>query len=243
MAEIVNYQLSIFGTYSILPTPENVTSLMNVVNNVSGMQFLPNLISGQQVEFPANRITSITNLGYVTQDQKYGISFLNERIDVSYNRVDNADLSFENFYSFAEKILSAVMEKHELSSYRLAANIEALERDLSGQQIMGLGKSIISSAKYYKEKPLTEWSTRINAESDIEIDKVSEKLNTILNVSTVKAIPSNDIALMYHIDINTVPENTRLRFKSQSLGEFVDGINPIVGSILDGMKELTSIDE
>ena len=32
MAITINYQLSIFGTYSVEPTPENITLLMTKIN-------------------------------------------------------------------------------------------------------------------------------------------------------------------------------------------------------------------
>ena len=86
MATVINYQLSMFGKFSISPTPETISTLMPKINERTKQVFLPNLISSQQIEIPSNRVTAISNLGFVTQDQKYNISILNERIDVTYNK-------------------------------------------------------------------------------------------------------------------------------------------------------------
>lgn len=242
VAVMINYQLSIFGTYNIVPTPENVTLLMNAVNQATGEMFLPNLISGQQVEIPTNRITTISNLGYVTQNQKYNIAILNDRIDISFNRIDDTELTIVDFYNLAVKALSAIMENSHLQARRLAANIQAVGNTLSEEQIANMGKRVITSAAYYSEKPLVEWSTRINSESSIQISGTDEKLNTILSISTAKSAPTQSTALIYHLDINTLPLLTELRFDAASLNDFVTGVTPIVDVILDDVERLTTIE-
>ena len=42
MPMALNYQFSIFGNYSIVPTPEIVTQLMARINASTGEAFLPN---------------------------------------------------------------------------------------------------------------------------------------------------------------------------------------------------------
>lgn len=242
MAITINYQLSVFGKYSITPTPGNVTMLMNAINQATGEMFLPNLISGQQVEIPTNRITTISNLGYITQNQKFNISILNERIDIGYNRIDDNELSVSEFYDFAVKALSAIMDTCHLQSRRLAANIQVLANSLSVDQIASMGKKVITSAAYYADKPLLEWSTRMNSESIIRINGVEEKLNTILNITTAKTAATIQTALIYHLDINTLAQLTEQRFNAASLSEFVTGVIPIVNTIFDDVERLTSIE-
>lgn len=242
MATVLNYQLTIFGTYSIEPSPDTITLLMNAINKATGELFLPNLISGQQVEIPSNRITTISNLGYVTQNQKYNISILNERIDINYHRVDNSDLGISDFYQFAVKALSAIMQECSLKSNRLAANIQVLANAIHEPLIPDLGKKLVASAEYYDDKPFVEWSTRINSISFVQIDNIEEKLNTILSINTAVENPSQRQALLYHLDINTVPQNTTLRFCNTSLAEFTTNVTPIIEKILIDVERLISID-
>ena len=86
MPMALNYQFSIFGNYSIVPTPEIVTQLMARINVSTGEAFLPNIINAQQIEVSSNQIKSISNLGFITQNHKYSISLLNNRIDINYNK-------------------------------------------------------------------------------------------------------------------------------------------------------------
>lgn len=240
MAIRLNYQLSMFGNYSIPPTPENVMALMNAINEATDMIFLPNLISGQQVEIPTRRITLITNLGYTTQDQKYNIAILNDRIDVGYNRVDDNALSITEFYNFAVKAMTAIIKSEKLKSYRLAANIQVLENDLSESEIIELGKKVIVSPDFYKNKSFVEWSTRINAKSDIKINDVNEELNTILTIATAAGVPNQDTVLIYHLDINTLSELKDLRFDENSLSDFVNGAGFVVEEILNDIEKLVN---
>lgn len=242
MAIKINYQLSVFGNYDIAPIPTNITSLMNNINEATGEIFLPNLISGQQVEIPTNRITTISNLGYVTQNQKFNISILNERIDINYNRIDEVDLAISDFYNMAVKALKAIMETFELSSRRLAINIQVLENTFDEDEIAKMGKRIIKSVPYYSEKNLIEWSTRINSESNITINGAQEKLNTILDVTTAKASLTQPTALIYHLDINTLPLLTEMRFDSTSLDDFVNEVKPIIDIILDDVERSNYIE-
>ena len=56
MPMALNYQFSIFGNYSIVPTPEIVTQLMARINASTGEAFLPNIINAQQIEVSSNQI-------------------------------------------------------------------------------------------------------------------------------------------------------------------------------------------
>lgn len=55
---------------------------MNKINTETKEIFLPNIINSQQIEIMSNKITTIASLGFVTQNQRYSIAILNDRIDV-----------------------------------------------------------------------------------------------------------------------------------------------------------------
>lgn len=242
MAITINYQLSIFGTYSVEPTPENITLLMTKINQETDKIFLPNLITGQKIEIPTNKITTTSNLGYITQNQKYKLSILNDRIDISYDRIDDIEPCINEFFDFAVKVLRVVMETCNLQARRLAANIEILADELCEDQIYQIGKNIISGVNYYKNRPFMEWSARINSESIVQINGTEENLNTILNITTAKIDPAQKISVIYHLDINTLPQLTELRFNATSLSEFTNEVLPIVKTVLSDVEELISID-
>ena len=125
MPMALNYQFSIFGNYSIIPTPEIVTQLMARINASTGEAFLPNIINAQQIEVSSNQIKSISNLGFITQNHKYSISLLNNRIDINYNKNnDETAPEIDEFFSLATTGLNEIINYFNLSSYRLAANFQ-----------------------------------------------------------------------------------------------------------------------
>lgn len=124
MSVALNYQLSIFGRYSITPNPEMITNLMSKINTATGETFLPNIINTQQVEVSSNQIKSLSNLGFVTPDQKFSISILNERIDINFTRTTDIDVEIDTFFNIAVKALETIMDYANLNAYRLAANYQ-----------------------------------------------------------------------------------------------------------------------
>lgn len=234
----LNYQLSILGNYSVSLSPEIITTLMTRINQVSTEVFLPNIINSQQIEIPSNRVSTISNLGFVTQDQKYNIAILNDRIDINYNKPIDKELNLSEFYTIAEKILSAIMQSCNFPSSRLAANIQMLIELESSDHMQNLGKKLLKSAEYYNDKPFCEWSTRVNAQSAIRIGDMDEGINVITDISSTESVQREKTAVIYHMDINTLPQNTNMRFDSSSLKPFIDNILPIADKITNDVERL-----
>lgn len=242
MSVALNYQLSIFGKYTISPTPEIVTSLMTDINKATAELFLPSIINTQQIEIPSNRISTISNLAYTTQDQKFSIAIMNERIDVNYNRVVSTEIAMNDYFDLAEKALNAIMGNSNLMSNRLAINIQMLSELQHIDQFNALGNALIKSANYYNDKSLFEWSTRVNSKSTIRIAEKEEGINTITNISTAQSIQGQKPGLLYHIDINTLPQNEGMRFDKSSLRSFIDNVTPIATQIINDVERLITID-
>lgn len=237
MSIALNYQLSIFGNYSISPSPETVTELMSRINTATSEIFLPNIINSQQVEVPSNRIITISNLGFVTQNQKFSISILNERIDVNYNKVIEDSIDIDAFYDLAEKALNAIMSYSKLDSNRLAANIQMVCDLVDFENLRSLGHQLITKAKYYDGKVLCEWSNRVNSQTEIDILDNAEGINVITEISSAQSVQGKP-AVLYHIDINTLPQNQNMRFSSNALHPFIEKIMPIAKEIIVDVERL-----
>lgn len=242
MSVALNYQLSMFGKYSIIPNPETITALMNKINQDTQKVFLPNIINSQQIEIPSNRISTIANLGFLTQDQQYSITILNERIDVNYNRVDDTPISMEDFYAFAIKALSAIIEYSGIASYRLALNIQQVCEMKSFSDLKMRGKALLKSAAYYNDKEFVEWSMRTNSQVDIEIKESREALNVITDISSGQDITGQKAVVLFHIDINTLQQNQNMRFGIDALEPFVVGATSVAASLITDVERLI-IDE
>lgn len=237
MSVALNYQLSIFGKYSIVPSPEIVKELMTEINNATKEAFLPSIISTQQVEVSSNQIKSLSNLGFITADQKFNISILNERIDVNYNRNTDIDVEIDLFYDIAVKALVAIMDHFKLNAYRLAANFQMVCELPDFDKLRTLGNQFVTTAKYYDDKMLCEWSNRVNSQVQVEIADQPEGLNVITEISSAQSVQGKP-AILYHIDINTLPQNQNMRFSSTCIDHFVDKATPIAKGIVADVERL-----
>ncbi len=238
MSIALNYQLSAFGKFLSTPTPTVITDLMSKINQEAEEVFLPNIINSQQIEIPSNKITTISNLGFITQTQRYSISILNERIDINYNKADNLDVDIESFYAFSVKTLSAIMSYFKLSSNRLAINIQRVCELDSFKALHECGKKLVASAAYYDGKEFADWSMRTNSQVKVQLDKLQEVFNVITDISSVQDITGQKAACLFHIDINTVPQNQSMRFSMETLPSFVRNAKSIATKLIDDVERL-----
>lgn len=237
MSTVINYQLSIFGKFSILPTPDAISKLMAGINQETQKIMLPNMITSQQIEIPSNRISAISNLGFITQDQMYNIAILNDRIDVTYNKVNDADVNQDEFYSFAVKALSVIIDYASIVANRLAANVQYICEMADFDTMRAKGKGILKNAAYYDGKDYAEWSLRTNALDSVNINDADEGINVITDISSAQNAAGKAL-IAFHIDINTLPQNTNLRFGKEALVPFVEGITPIASRIATDVERL-----
>ena len=237
MLTAINYQLSVFGKFSIAPTPEIIANLMTKLNQETQKTMLPNMITSQQIEIPSNRISTISNLGFITQDQMYNIAILNERIDVTYNRVNEVEISQSAFYKFAIKALSVIIDNSGITANRLAANVQFICEMHDFNSLYAKGKELLKNAEYYNGKNYEEWSLRTNALDSVHINDSNEIINVITDISSAQNTIGKALIVL-HTDINTLPQNTNLRFGKETLEPFVESIMPIVSDIAAGVERL-----
>lgn len=238
MSVALNYQLSVFGKFTIAPLPDVITDLMNKINAETQETFLPNIINSQQIEIPSNRIITTANLGFVTQNQQYSIAILNNRIDVNYNKTVDSDVDIETFYAFSAKALVAIMDYFGIVSNRLAVNIQQVCEFDSFEKMHLCGKKLVTSAAYYDDKEFSEWSMRTNSQVDIELDERQEVLNVITDISSGQDITGQKAACLFHIDINTAPQNQSMRFRKDSLPPFVQNAKAIAIKLIEDVERL-----
>ena len=237
MLKAINYQLSIFGNYTITPTPETIANLMTTINQETQMIMLPNMITSQQIEMPSNRVSTISNLGFITQDQMYNIAILNDRIDVTYNRVNDVEIDQADFYSFAEKTLAIIIDNAGITANRLAANIQYICEMSDFNAMYTKGKELLKNVAYYNDKNYAEWSLRTNALDSVNINGSNEGINVITDISSAQDATGKAL-VAFHIDINTLQHNINLRFGKDALKPFVESILPIASDIVIDMERL-----
>lgn len=240
MSIALSYQLSIFGKYAITISPETITGLMVRINQETQHTLLPNIISRQQIELPSNKITIVSNLGFVSQDQLYSIAIFNERIDVNYNKINDATENMDTFYGFAIKALAAIIDYSGILSNRLAMNIQQICQMERFDKLNALGKAFVKTAAYYDGKKFSDWYLRTNGIADFSVDNVQERMNVITDISSGQDASGQQAAVLFHVDINTLPQNQDMRFNKQALEPFVQNAKDIASTIITDVERLIS---
>lgn len=232
----LNYQFSIFGSYSIQPTAEIIPELMSEINKKLSKSFIPTVIDIPNVDLKNQSVNIITNLQLITLDRRFSIVLLNDRIDINYNKVSDDELEQNEFFHMAEQALHLIMDRFDLSSNRLAINIHKAIMPLSPAELDSFGKESLKCGPYYNDKLFNEWSTRVNSQTDIAMQDMHEEINVITSLSNASV--HNQNAVVCHIDINTLPQNMDMRFKKDILTSFINVTMPIAQDIMKGIKGL-----
>ena len=240
MANAINYQLSIFGNFTIGADPDTIATLMRNINKETNTIFLPNIISSQQIEIPSNKITTTSNIGFITQDQQYNIAILNERIDMNYNCLNGDSIELKSFYDLAIKAISAILDYSGTLSNRLAMNLQYVYEVHNYSALKERGKELLKNVSFYDGKDYVEWSMRTNSQIKIAVGESEEGVNVITDISSAENAMGGNPVSMFHIDINTLPLNKNMRFGKESLAQFVDNTMSIASDLITEIERLIS---
>mgnify|MGYP007007934147 CR=1 FL=1 len=235
----LNYQLSIFGKYSIEPTPDIISDLMGRINTKLSAEFIPSALEVPNVDIENKTVSINTNLRFITLDRRFSIVLLNDRIDVNYNKASEEEEDGTKFFHMAEQTLSLIMEYFNLHSNRLAMNIQQVFVPISSTALNSIGKQCLKCSAYYDDKSFDEWSTRVNSQTEFLLNNTAETVNVITIMSNAH-IQGKEKVVMCHVDINTAPQNTDMRFTKDILGDFVNKGMITATNIIEGLEGLIS---
>lgn len=239
MGMLLNIQMSIFGNYHIETTANNISILMQKLNELGKFEFLPNIVEGQNIDILAGKISTTSNVSFITSSQLCRVMCMDNRIDCILTFNPDYQDTIENSLQFCNDVLTVIMESFPILGNRLAININELSNPISTDLLeTKLGKSIISVLDFYKNKTLEEWSTRSNTRFPINISEKAEMLNIITELNIVKNDQTMEKRVLCHIDINTIPENQGFRFTNGDLSSFIKETKKIISNIKDNFEEL-----
>ena len=162
MGIFTNVQLSIFCNTTASVTPNQITKAMMELNDLGINSFLPNVVNGQNLNLLSGKVEKVTNISFISTDQKYNIACLDRRVDISYNNSINDINGLKTILEQCTKLIDSIIEIYGFTANRLAINLNILGKEhdkvLSDTKFKNLAKSL----KYYDNKDIYEWSSRIN---------------------------------------------------------------------------------
>lgn len=244
MGILLNIQLSVFGNYNIEATATNISNLMQKINKLGKFEYLPNIVTGQNIDLIAGKINTTSNLSFITASQLSQIICMDNRIDCLINFNSDYQDTIDDSLQFCQDVLAIIMDNFPILGNRLAVNINELSNSFSPKLFESkLGQSVITVLDFYDDKTLDEWSTRANNRFPIKISGKLETLNVITELTLVQNNQNNnEKRILCHLDINTISENQGFRFRIDDLSSFICESKKIIHNIINNFKELDGCD-
>ncbi|MBO5100795.1 MAG: hypothetical protein J6B63_05775 [Treponema sp.] len=221
MDSILNYQASIFGSFSnIKYSPENIERISSIFP-----KFSPNTIPITAVDIRTNQLITDNRLQFVSDDKQYYITFLPERIDFVYNLIqgNSKKTNFEEIQKEIFDIITKIApEFSSIKGNRLANSCNFLTKVYSKQDIIKEINKYSSTTKFFDDTSdnIAEWQIRINNKRNFSIKSNDEDNNNIINLSLARDSDLN-YRFLGTIDINTNPKKDDYRFTILDLKEYV----------------------
>ena len=238
------YKVSAFGDFTdIEPTPEN---MLFMVNSFKDYNMIPSIFQEMNMSITPQQIpvsVPLQRLSIVSSDST-------EKILISSNRLDYEILSFDQkkltkINEDNERILNSfkiIFNYYKKSSNRLALNTGSYIVNIDDRITKKFLSNFSNPIEFYKKDILDEWGTRLMIKDDISICGKSEKLNVITNINKAKIInqETNMISdgFQIDIDINTIGENSILRFNADAFEEFINAANLLKNKIFADIDKL-----
>lgn len=235
MGTILSVQVSFFCAYHIKTTIESVTQLMQLLNQDSEVELLPSFITGQLLKVVEEKVQPTTNLMFSTTTGSIQIICMDNRIDCTIKSEIERGYSWEAALEDAGNLVKQIVEQYGIQGSRLAVNIDVIGNELKNFEGTQFSKSLLTHMGYYKGKELADMTVRLNTRESIQLAGAEEKINIITNINSAINQTNNKI-LIYHIDINTIPENVNLRFTGMQIVEYVNRVKEIVKQIIKDIE-------
>ena len=251
------FRITIFGDFSNLkPTATNTIEYAKALSD-AGYQYLPSIISPTAHINISNGLPpqivpgnpEDKRLQFVSVDNRSLIRLLSNRIDVEFNEDEFVEV---NSY-FEEKLMAAIKTMQVVLSAvgnpdgnRLAYYVDIVVPEPEERSFINFYKNNnlgIIMTEIHDE--CIEWRHGFNNRVGIEVEDKLEICNALFSFEAGKlqkvdnASGEQNIIQGFHFsgDINTLAENTIMRFSSQSFYSFAPNAQRIFVSVLHQISE------
>ena len=229
MKRMLVLQMSIFGSFeNIGNDPTTVSNLISLYRN----KFIPSVIQMAEIDPINDSVKTINRLSMVSVDNKVTIAFLPNRIDCNYSFKDEATepLGIEaKLHNMCELLRNGIVYFSTIGN-RIAINGRFVTDEIS----LSCNDYIVSRA-FYRGADINEWSTNCNTVKKLNILGTEEATNNILNIGLGEN-NQGKIGLIVSFDINTIPENSFMRFNAEALPAFLEQASLSLKEMLDGLR-------
>ena len=194
---ISEFQLSAFCDRPIKPTADIIIELLQKINKITKISFLPNILSLPTFNLSTGQIDNTQSLAFVTNEQKNTIVYNQNRLDITFSSGLKTDQIDSTFNCMIE-LVKIFLEYNDLRANRLALNITWSVNSDNICFNSEIERKYIEEFKTLDTTQIKEWSSRILFYKSLE--KIS--LNIIIDINKVSNQTERLPQKIYHLDIS-----------------------------------------
>lgn len=235
MDNIINFQLIFFGNFEKLePTPKLINEFMLIFNDTKFI-FLPNIVNVMLVDFKPNPLGVIetptpqskSRLQLIDKNQGIDITFLPERLDVTYKTEYGAAKKYKNIEELKEVletvqdiVLKKLADLDYIKFTRLAVNMFFKSQSMTIEEVEKKRSKLMTQLDFNKcATSASEWQYMINCPEEADMNQKIESLNVLIGIAFNKQ-NNFENRINNNIDINTSALNNTARFEYSDVRYF-----------------------
>lgn len=227
----LKYQIGLFGNFdNIQQTPDTVKNLMDVMQKFDSHKLLLNTMTEITFDPQIGTPVQVNRISFNDQNSGLQIMFGSKRLDFIKEIRDDSGNNMGELIDFTkeiEKIILALSGKFdEIKNFnRLALISESFINGLTEPEKDSIYKKLLNEI-FFSNQPTREWNVRIVNKQDGA--KLKEEINTVLSIDRVQGQlivnnqQKNIDEIKVLLDINTIAEDTSLRFGIDSVNKFLE---------------------
>jgi hypothetical protein len=238
----LNYRMTAF-IETIEISNANIAKLMGLFLDEN---LLPNVYNETIINSP-NPIQSPT-LELRNMQNSWILKFGTGRVDIlRIKQSSTSDIgNIEDFVAWANNCLEKILCGFDRKANRIAFATNCVMKELSSDKLDCIYKKIVSPISFYSQNIPFEWSIRNVSKKDLAILDQKENVNfsSILSLAEIVVNENGNIAksqrVILDFDINSIPDNTALRFSIGHIKSFISTILDYHNSITDEYIKIVS---
>jgi hypothetical protein len=219
MESILNLQMSLFGSFTNIKPKNDL--IIQLLTNLKDYNFIPGTVEVAVLDAQTKQITSDSRLQLFSEDKTINIVFLQDRIDFNYNLLPDA-LPIKDIRSLVDSIGKYVQKVFSVfpstTGNRLAINCRCLLDNMNEIELKSFIEKYNKIPSFLSIDNLSEWNMRLNNPEYLLVNVDNKEIcNRIIEIGIMNSVLDDSKAIGLTFDVNTVADNTEMRFTYKDL--------------------------
>jgi hypothetical protein len=222
-------QIVAFGDFSAVQTnSESIKYFLDAFSDLDLVPSLPDPVPAGILPLPIANVFLQPKVTFRSSEGPWLVGITNQRLDIFCQKRSTEGPTIAPVAEFIEraiKIVSAVVERYPTKFSRMSLVTRHSWIDWEAETLVDYYLKLIKSPGFFSESPPHEWATRFSSRRKLESIE-NEEMNviaTLTRADLVTVLSPQEVTegIEIALDLNTIPENTELRFSTIQLKAFL----------------------